>query len=435
MKKDISNINAKSKIILFFCFGLFLQTVHAQTCTTDKDLAEVPGKYIDAAHCEMPQQKAHWLDQLGTPINKATANKVLTQIETLEKDSRKNFNLTGCVLKSAFRTPSNASIFYGKNSLLSYDLNVGCYEYFCYKNNLKVNDEYGNVLRAYVNRYPDIEYAFTFSDDYPFYETYNKYSGKMIALCNFIKQDEIHSVNNSKGYYQDIPESSVKFGNRSTFITRHWYFTKSNIQLLVPVTRKEYLEALLEYYDREYLYTSEKIKEIEKECAGMMKDPVKYPQLYENGKKNLTVRKARYPDYEKKIEQKKAMVQKALKENSSDWLSKPAVVKAKKENLSWKNYYGDSTNDYVTIDGYYADTPEDAEKTGTFTFSGFWDTKSGGTTLYKFNPEYFKDADKNPVKPYFIELAYRYINTKLGKDLVENFTENFDFDAVKNLIE
>ena len=38
------------------------------------------------------------------------------------------------------------------------------------------------------------------------------------------------------------------------------------------------------------------------------------------------------------------------------------MVKAKKENFSWYNYYEPGTNKYVTIDGYYADTPKDAQK-------------------------------------------------------------------------
>ncbi len=413
---------------------MLFQKAYTQPCSSNEELNALPGKYIDAAHCEWPQQKAHWLDQLVTATNKAAASKLLTRIETLEKESRKNFNLTGGVLKSSFGTPSNAVIVYGKNALLSYDLNTGYHEYFCYKNNLKVNDEYSIVFRAYVNRFKDIEPAFTFSDDYAYYETYNKYNGKFIALFGFIKQTEIKNINNGKGYYQDIAESSVKPGDRSTFITRHWYFTKTGIQILIPVTRKEYLEALLEYYNREAIYTAGKIKEIETECAGMMKDPVKYPQLYENGKKNLTARKARYPDWQKKIEQKKAIVQKALKENNEDWLSKPAIVKAQKDHFSWKNYYGPGTNDYVTVDVYYADTPEDAKNTGAFTFSGFWDNK-GGTMLYKYNPEYFKNAEKNPVKPFMIQLSYRYINTNPGKALVENFTDNFDFDAVRNMLE
>ncbi len=425
----------KKIFILTICSGIFLQAAPAQNCSSNEEVMSLPGRQTDAAHCEWPQQKAHWLDQLGTAGNKSAAGKTLTQIETIEKESRKNYTLTGCVLKTFFGTPPNAQFFYAKKSLLSYDLNLGCYEYFCYNNKMKVNDEYANVFRAYVNRFTGIQNAFTFADDNPYYEVYNKYNGKFIELCNYFKLDEssIH-INNSKGYYQDIPESSVKPNNRSAFMTRHWYFTKSNVSLFVPVTRKEYLEALLVYYDRESAYTSEKIKEIEKECGGMMKDPAKYPQLYENGKKNMVRRKAKYPDWEKKVNIKKAIVQKVLKENTADWLSKPAIVKPKTEIFTWKNYYGNGANDYANVEVNFADTPEDAQKTGPFTFSGFWDSKAG-VILYKYNPAYFNGAEENPAKPYLIELTYRYINTALGKSLVENFTGNFDFDAVRGLLE
>jgi hypothetical protein len=421
------------RIFILIGSGIFLlNTAFAQACSSSEELLTVPGKQVDAAHCEWPQQKTHWLDELSTAANKNTAANLLTKIETLEKESRKNFNLTGCTLKSSFGTPSNAKMVYGKNTLVSYDLNLGCYEYFCVKNQLHVNEEYSIVFRAYINRFSGIENAFSFADDYPYYETYNKYNGKFIALYDFIRMDN-KNINNGKGYYQDIPESSVKPGNRSVFMTRYWYFTKPGMLLFTPVTRKEYLEALLVYYDRETLYTAAKIKEIEEESAGMMKDQKKYPQLYENGKKNLVVKKAYYPDWQQRIATKKAIVQKALKENTPAWLSMPAVVKPKKENFRWKNFYGSGPKEYVEVETIYADSMDNAQKTGSFTFSGFWDDK-GGATLYKYNPDYFKGAEKNPVNPYMIQLSYRYINTKLGKLLVENFTEHFDFDAVKGMI-
>jgi hypothetical protein len=423
----------KKRLVLIACCGMFLQMAFSQNCSSNEEVTALPGKQVDAAHCEWPQQKAHWFDKLQTTADKSLATRTLTQIETLEKESRKNYILTGGVLKTSFGTPSNAKIPYGNKSLFSYNLIMGYYEYFCTNNKVKVNDEYSIVFRAYVNRFTDMESAFRFSEDYPYYETYDKYNGRFIALCNFIKQDDIKTINNGKGYYQDIPESSVKPGDRNTFITRHWYFTKPGVLLFVPVTRKEYLAALLEYYDREAMYTAGKIKEIETECAGMMKDPAKYPQLYENGKRNLIVKKAKYPDWQKKIELKKAIIQKALKENTAEWLSKPAIVKAKTETFTWKNYYGNGANDFANVEVNFADTPEDAKKTGSFTFSEFWDNK-GGAVLYKYNPEYFKGSEVNPTKPYLIELTYRYVNTTVGKSLVENFTNNFDFDAVRALI-
>lgn len=409
------------------------QQAHAQDCQSAKDLEILPGKVIDAAHCEWPQQKAHWLDALGTAANKAMANTVLTKIETLEKQSRNNYNLKGCVLKTTFSGNTAATIA-GKYPLASYDLNMGCYEYICIKNKMMVNSEYENVFRAYVNRYTGIENAFSFSDEAYYYETPKKYNGQFISLHDFIKMDASKNINNGKGFYQDVAEATLKQGNRSVYMTRHWYFTKPGALLFVPVTRKAYLEALLVYYEREKLLIADKIKDIEDESAGMMKNPQKYPQLYEDGKRNLVIKKAKYPDWQQKIETKKAIVQKVLKENTVAWLAQPAVIKAKAETFSWKKTYGSGPNDEVWIETRNVDTKEDAQKTGSFTFSGFWDNK-GGATLYQYNPDYFKGAEKSPVKPYMIELTYRYVKTSLGQSLVENFTKNFDFDAVRNMLE
>jgi len=409
------------------------QQVNAQDCQSSKDLETLPGKQIDAAHFEWPQEKAHWLDALGTAANRLAANAILAKIETLEKQSRSNYNLRGCVLKTAFSGNTFIAIA-GKYPLASYDLNLGCYEYICVKNKMMVNSEYTNVFRAYINRYTGIETAFSFPDEAYYYETPKKYNGQFIALHNFIKVDAIKNSNNGKGFYQDIPETSVKEGSRNVYMTRHWYCTKPGAMVFIPVSRKEYLEALLVYYEREKLLTADKIKEIESESAGMMKDPQKYPQLYENGKRNLVVRKAKYPDWQQKIEVKKVIVEKVLKENTVAWLAQPAVVKPKAETFSWKRTYGSGPNDEVWIETSNADTKEDAQITGSFTFSGFWDGK-GGVALYQYNPDYFKGSEKNPVRPYMIELTYRYIKTPLGKSLVENFTENFDFDAVRNMLE
>jgi hypothetical protein len=408
------------------------QQVNAQDCRSSKDLETLPGKQIDAAHFEWSREKAHWMDALGTTANKLAANAILTKIETLEKQSRSNYNLRGCVLKTAF-SGNTPIVIAGKYPLVRYDLNLGCYEYICVKNKMMINSEYTNVFSAYVNRYTGIETAFSFPDEAYYYETPKKYNGQFITLHNFIKMDAAKNINNSKGFYQDIPENTVKEGSRSIYMTRHWYCTKPGALVFIPVTRKEYLEALLVYYERERLLIADKINEIESESAGMMKDPQKYPQLYENGKRNLLAKGAKYPDRQQKKETKKAIVQKALKENTVAWLALPVVIKAKAETFSWRRTYGSGLNDEVWIETRNADTKEDAQRTGAFTFSGFWDNK-GGTTLYQYNPDYFKGSEKNPAKPYMIELTCRYVKTPLGKSLVENFTENFDFDAVRNML-
>lgn len=396
MKKLIS---FKTVIALF----VLTQHLYAQDCKSAKDLENLPGKLIDAAHFEWPQQKATWLDELGTVANRSAAYAVLTKIETLEKQSRANYNLKGCVLKTSFSGKVLTTIA-NKYPLAIYELNMGCYEYSCVKNKMMVNSDYENVFSAYVNRYTGIENAFSFPDETYYYETPKKYNGKYIALYNFIKMDTTKTINFDRGFFQDIPETTVKQGDRNVYMTRHWYCTKPGALVYVPVTRKEYLEALLVYYEREKLLIVDKIQE-----------------------------KAKYPDWQQKIATKKAIVQKALKENTVAWLAGPVVVKPKDETFSWKRTYGSGSNDEIWVKTYNTDSKQTAQKTGSFTFEGFWDNK-GGTTLYQYNPDYFKGSEKNPAKPFMIALTYRYVKTPLGQSLVENFTKNFDFDAVRNML-
>lgn len=415
-----------------------LQLAVSQNCQSSKDLETLPGKQIDAAHSEWPQQKAHWFDKLGSAQNKAIANDVLTKIETLEKASRAGYTLTGCVLKSSFSSEA-AGYAMNQRLLASYDLNMGCHEYICVKNSLKVNGEYAMVFRAYVNRLKDIQSAFNTLNEPAFYAVPDKYDGRYIALHDFVRfrdkklLDAITS--NGQTFYQDIADDKIKQGNRSDYITRHWYITKPGVPLFAAVTRKEYLDALLEYYEREKMQTAAMVDEIEKTYASRVRNANGNQQRLDDAKKSYTVQLARYPDWQQRIAAKVSMVNNAIKENNAAWLSQPAVVKSKQENLSWQNFYGPGSNDYVRIDGYDADTKEDAQKTGAFTFSGFWDEK-GGDILYKYNPDYFKSNPSAPATaPRIIQLTYRYVKVPLGQSLVANFTSNFDFAAVRAMIE
>jgi hypothetical protein len=204
-------------------------------------------------------------------------------------------------------------------------------------------------------------------------------------------------MNAGIGFYQDIKDDKVKQGS-GAFITRHWYITKPGMPLFVPVTRKEYLEALLQFYEKE---------------QGTAKNNHK-PQ---------------YANYTSQYEAKKSTVTAALKQNTATWLAAPAIVCPKPvtswiydKNLGW-SYNGQGT----------ADNEADGLKTGSFTFSGFWDDRSGDT-LYKYNPAYFKD-NIPPAKPRFIELSFRYVKLPLGQRLVENFTKNIDCNAIQQLLE
>lgn len=240
----------KVKILLLLGLG-WAKGMYAQSCQTAAELDALPGKYIDAAHCEYPAMRASWLNDLKTQASITMASKVLTQIEGVERDSRKDFDLKGVVLKSTF-SGRNPDFINGSRAIASYDLQLGCYEYICINKKMMTNSEYETVLRVYVNRFKDVEEAFDVSDA-RFFLTPGKYDGRFVRLHYFYRfrdKQLLTAMNGGIGFYQDVNDEKVKQGNRSTYITRHWYITKPGQPLFVPVTKDEYLQALQEYNER-----------------------------------------------------------------------------------------------------------------------------------------------------------------------------------------
>jgi hypothetical protein len=205
----------KIHFLLLLAF-VWAGAARAQTCQTSAELDGLPGKYIDAAHCEYPAMRASWLDDLKTKANITMASKVLTQIEGLEKDSRKAFDLKGAVLKSTFSGRNLTNI--NRNNIASYDLQLGCYEYICVNKKIMTNNEYATVLRVYVNSFRTLADLTT---DAP--NVYRINDKQLLA-----------AMNSGIGFYQDVPDDKVKQGSRSVFIMRHWYITRPGQPLLVP---------------------------------------------------------------------------------------------------------------------------------------------------------------------------------------------------------
>ena len=164
----------KINILLLLVFG-WVGTASEQTpaCQTNAELEALPGKYVDAAHCEYPAMRASWLDDLKTKASIVLAGKMLSQIEELEKDSRKTFDLRGVVLKSTF-SGRNPDYVNGQSEIAPYDLQLGCYEYICVNRKLMINSEYSTVLRVYVNHFrtladlsTDLPYVYRINDKGP----------------------------------------------------------------------------------------------------------------------------------------------------------------------------------------------------------------------------------------------------------------------------
>jgi len=383
-------ISTLKKTILLCCL-LASTILNAQPCKTKEELDTEPGKYTNAANYKWPAVKAAYFSGLTTPAEKATARQVLTQIENLELKSRSGFNFTGGVLSNTFS--SEGYRYCGTSRLPDYRFQMGFYEYICIRGKKEVSTEYATVLRVYINlpelnsfgnrltrpfTSPESDYSPMVNKDWK-----NTGDSPLFAQFRFLSIDSqlVHVINTGKGYYQDVPENKIRKGTRD-FIYRYWFIKHKDIPVFLEVSRKEYLESLLEFYEREKEYFSKKGK-----ADGMAK-----------------------------YAYKKAIVQKELSSNSAEWLAQPAMINPK------FSYVG------------YCDTKEDYDKGGYFTFRQFWDNK-GGIKLYKYNPTYYDPNPKNKATPQLITIAFRYISLPSSLRLSTNFTENFDKAAWQKLVD
>lgn len=390
---------------------LSLASVHAQQpCQSAGELDAVPGRHIDAAHCEWPAQRASWLDNMKTPARKAVANTALTQIENLEKESRKNFLLTGGVLKSSF-SADNGCLYQRKQIGATYAFQLGCYRYICIRNKQEVSGEYSTVLRATVNpRFSALFSNFPFEGKFSQMVFDEGACTKGLDLFEYVGfQDPklIQVVNGEGGYYQDIPEEKEKklpSGN-GNYITRTWYITKAGKSPFLPVSRREFLESLLAYYEKEKSVASLYKISVDQEFARLSAKG--YNERWYHNKLGP------YKDYEKAAATKKATVQKLLQEQPADWLAKPAVI--------------DNMKSWLTDAG----KPDYA---GLYTFVAFAISESGSNVnrIYRYNPDYFVDDPSG--KPQLIRVTFRYVKVPFDQRIATNFTDTFDRAAWQKLL-
>ena len=389
-------------LVTLVAFGI--HTNAQRPCADKAELDSEPGKYLTAAQYPWPAARAEYYSKLKTAPEKATAKQILEQIEKLEQKTRSGFNLTGGSLENTFS--SEGYQFIGDSRLADYRLQQGFYEWVCVKNKMQRNGEYSTVLRVYVNSLPINNLTYTNSLRVAFYDVFDnalslkdpkKYKpgtpSQLIPFFTYFSTKApgfAEAVNsNGKTYYQDVPEEKIKQGSRD-LITRYWVIGQQDKPVLVEVSRKEYLESLLEYYEREKQYFPGKL-------AAAKKD----------GNSEYERKLKQYANWESIVESKKALVAKALKENTADWLSKQAVVNPDQ-------------------DSYLNQKQSLPEETSRHTFRNFYDGDTKAVKLYKYNPAYFTASVPNAATPKLVTIAYRYIPQPSSLRLINNFTASFD---------
>lgn len=396
----------------------------------------MPGKYTDHTHPKYP------FSLKGTAQEKAYMTSQLIAIEKTEEASRKNFQLTGCVARVSFSSLlSNNSNF----NHTGYGYQLGVYRTVCHATQhiVKTVDEYRTVLRVDVNptlvvgsipatqigigdfnigkSQQSVRYQIpTDAVQGPGYSQdcinkpsrVSKYiSERMVLTGRSDNYKDAHTdflkLNNGNGYVENWLGGD-RYGNHNAssyqWVDRHYLITQPGIPLLIPVSRKQYLQDMLEYLEIEKTNFYYDVDRRIKEYAGNNADYAKQKMEV------LLADKAAYPEL---YETKKIKIKQLLVSQKADWLQQQAIV-------------GNSKNTY--------DANDRLKELGTF----YDREEEYRSALYVINPEYFKRNTSQPAKPILIEVQFRYELTRdydFSERLFNNFLKNFDFNALRKIVQ
>ncbi len=385
----------------------------------------LPGKYTDHTNPKYPSSLK------GSTSDKAAMNKQLIAIEKIEEASRTNFQLTGCVARVSFN--GGVKNAFGDYGFHTYGYQLGIYQNVCHVTEkvVKTVGEYRTVLRVDVNtgfgsgNFYGYEGDFYVTDKKVRYNiaieakegaNYNKdrfnnrtkitrYLDEDMVLAGRSgnskdKHSDFQQLINGEGYVenwmQGRPEDAAR-PDGYQWIDRHYIITRPGIPLLIPVTRKAYLEALLEFY------------EIEK--ANFR---VAMGYITQNEPAKASTCEADKAAFAKIYEYKKAKVRQLLTSSPPEWLQKSAVV----------------------LKGLRPDDNSKASN-GLLDFENFYDGDPKAYTLYEYNPAYFKTSASQPLKPAFMEVQIRYeLNKDKGfsKRYFDNFLQQFNLQGLRNML-
>lgn len=398
----------KKHLLLF----LLLSTLaHGQTkgipCTDSAD--RFPGRYTDHTNTKYPSSLQG--------KEKAAMQKVLIAIEKIEEESRKNFELKGCEARVSFSnyTPN------ANTTALAYGYQLGVYAYVCHVTEkvVKTVDEYRTVFRVSVNAQVPGEAIKTNQTGEFFLErqvTYQVPLENVRAAHYFSERSfvgarsddyknlhaEFLKLNEGQGYVESYLSGSREDSKRPSgyqWISRVYQVLPEGMTVLVPLSRRQYLEDLLEYFEYEKLQFQKDWEYRWKNSSGNTSEP---------GIKRRTILEADKTRYPKLHEAKKAKVMDLLSTKSPEWLAQQAVVDL---NLQ------DGFQRLENVDKFY---DKETEKT---------------QALYIKNPALLKKA--SGAKPLYFEVQFRYEKNKdrdFSQRLFDNFLKNFDWENLKKML-
>ncbi|PUZ25860.1 hypothetical protein DCC81_16545 [Chitinophaga parva] len=366
-----------------------------------------------------------------TSTELANAKKMMTAFENVCKPK---MQFSGGLVKASFGL--NSKSFYNRTPIFSYTYNMGFHQYVCnvQTHKLSIVDEYQGVLRITGN--PSFQTAFPRGID--------DRSIAVYSYCAFSDNRLVNAINNGSGFidlnseetgntslypiveYKPGKGYGISFPNsgfvavNNDFVFHHAFITHPDIPFFIPITRKQFLTDLLEFYDREkpslVANMQDNIKQLSKTIAESEKTNSRYLQ---DQKSRQALQQQSANDIPAINEQKKQTVTKLLQSKDEKWLNQQAVIPGDNKafivpsdrNRNLKEVYGD------------------------FYFTEFY-TGTEGLKLYQINPEYLKKYPPNGAKPSLIDVMYRFQpNNKFLMGIKESSIDQLDLNEFRKLLQ
>lgn len=443
------------KKILFISLVLYGFTVQGQTTfkawekqitkeCTDESVQNEPGRFWDA--------HSGWATGGGkgeyTSTEIANAKKMMTAFENVCKPK---LQFTGGLAKASFATGSRS--FYSQWVTNTYMYNLGFHKFVCniQTHKLAIVDEYQGVLRVTANpSFQTVFHSFEGSiaaykipansqqANTPFIAVYNYYAFGDDRLVNAINNgkgfielpvegigDQLNQSNGQvlenkpgKGYGWNGSNGFVTMGAVG-FIFRHAFITHTDIPFFIPVSRKQFLTDLLEFYDREKPELVANMQDKIKNLAKTIIESGKNNSSYLQGQKDRqAIQEQAAKDILTISEQKKQTVTKLLQSKDEKWLSQQAIVQGDNKAFTVPS------NRNINAKEIY----------GNFYFTDFY-TGSEGLKLYQINPEYLKKYPPNGAKPAIIDVIYRFrTGDKFLTGVNDSFINQLDLGEFRKLL-
>ncbi|GEM_PF-2352461 len=377
-----------------------------QDCTEESVLKE-PGRFLDAhVGGAIGGGKQGWT---AAEIN--NARQIMTAFEAVIKPG---LNFTGGQAKASFGL--NSKRHYNQQGANSCTYNLGFHEFVCHvqTHKLAIVTEYLDVLRVTAN--PDFDRAFSFDYSAPVFRNPKNSQDYLAPIINiygyyaFGNATVVAAINNGNEFLdvsgENIAANVMLVENRpgkgygfilgNSFekasgirdIYRHRYITHTDIPFFIPVSRKQFLQDLLEFYEREKSYL-------------LAENPGDKAEIEAVNKKKSTY------------------AQDLLNSKDAKWLAAPAAVE--KENKTFTTYDNISKRSKDATWGH-------------FYFTEFY-TGNEGLNLYCVNPDYLKKYPANGAKPALIKIMYRFrAKEDFGNKVNEDVINKLDMEAFRKLL-